>query len=278
VHPQDARDAGLEEGGFAHIATPFGTCVLKVDVTDRQRRGEIFAPIHWSDETAAFARVGSLVQPIVDPYSGQPESKATPAAVTAHVFTRSGFLLSRTALSLPPDTWFSRVAIEGGFGYLVASDASAEVWMAWLQTQRPGIAPASYVDATSGIFRAAVFSGGAIDLCVFAGPVGTTPEWDAAKALFAKKALDDIERRMLLSGKSTGGLSSAGPTVCACFGVGRNTISDLIASGQGSTPAAIGARLKAGTNCGSCVPELKRLIAQTPAMNPAQPAAITVAG
>jgi len=27
--------------------------------------------------------------------------------------------------------------------------------------------------------------------------------------------------------------------------------------------AEIGARLKAGTNCGSCIPEMKRLIAQT---------------
>ena len=26
----------------------------------------------------------------------------------------------------------------------------------------------------------------------------------------------------------------------------------------------IGAQLKAGTNCGSCIPELKRLIVQTP--------------
>jgi assimilatory nitrate reductase catalytic subunit len=57
------------------------------------------------------------------------------------------------------------------------------------------------------------------------------------------------------------GLASAGPIVCSCFGVGRNTICDAIASGAGSA-AEIGARLKAGTNCGSCIPELKRLIAQ----------------
>ena len=67
---------------------------------------------------------------------------------------------------------------------------------------------------------------------------------------------------MLLSGKSTEGAASAGPIVCACFGVGRGTICDTIASGARTT-AEIGARLKAGTNCGSCIPELKRLIAQT---------------
>ena len=69
---------------------------------------------------------------------------------------------------------------------------------------------------------------------------------------------------MLLSGKSTDGLASAGPIVCACFGVGRNTICDAIAAGA-RTAAEIGAKLKAGTNCGSCIPELKRLIAQADA-------------
>ena len=58
------------------------------------------------------------------------------------------------------------------------------------------------------------------------------------------------------------GLANAGPIVCACFGVGRNTICDTIAAGARSA-ADIGAKLKAGTNCGSCIPELKRLIAQT---------------
>ena len=66
---------------------------------------------------------------------------------------------------------------------------------------------------------------------------------------------------MLLSGKSADGLASAGPVVCACFGVGRAAILAAIAAGAG-TAAEIGAQLKAGTNCGSCIPEMKRLIAQ----------------
>jgi assimilatory nitrate reductase catalytic subunit len=60
--------------------------------------------------------------------------------------------------------------------------------------------------------------------------------------------------------------------VCACFGVGRGTICDTIAAGARSA-AEIGAKLKAGTNCGSCIPELKRLIAQTAVAEPAKLAA-----
>ena len=74
---------------------------------------------------------------------------------------------------------------------------------------------------------------------------------------------------MLLSGKSMDGLADTGPIVCACFGVGRNTICDTIAGGARSA-ADIGAKLKAGTNCGSCIPELKRLIAQTATRDPEQ--------
>ncbi len=66
---------------------------------------------------------------------------------------------------------------------------------------------------------------------------------------------------MLLSGKSAQGHASAGPVVCACFGVGRVTICDAIEAGARSA-AELGLKLKAGTNCGSCIPELKRLIAQ----------------
>jgi assimilatory nitrate reductase catalytic subunit len=78
---------------------------------------------------------------------------------------------------------------------------------------------------------------------------------------------------MLLSGKSTDGLANADSIVCACFGVGRTAICDAIATGASST-AEIGAKLKAGTNCGSCIPEMKRLIAQTaPNARPQQLAA-----
>jgi assimilatory nitrate reductase catalytic subunit len=93
------------------------------------------------------------------------------------------------------------------------------------------------------------------------GPAREAGDWNVVKSLFGAGTLSDDQRRTLLSGKSMDGLASAGPIVCACFGVGRTTICDAIAAGAASA-AEIGARLKAGTNCGSCIPELKRLIAQ----------------
>jgi assimilatory nitrate reductase catalytic subunit len=123
---------------------------------------------------------------------------------------------------------------------------------------------AEYSDFGGGIFRAASFIDGRIETCLFIGPARDAGDWGIVRDLFAKDALDDDQRRMLLSGKSADGLESAGPIVCACFGIGRTAICDAIARGAGSA-AAIGAQLKAGTNCGSCIPELKRLIAQADA-------------
>jgi assimilatory nitrate reductase catalytic subunit len=112
------------------------------------------------------------------------------------------------------------------------------------------------------VYRAASFASDRIETCLFVGPAHDAGDWEVVKGLFVADHVTDDQRRMLLSGKSSEGAASTGPVVCACFGVGRGTICDTIAAGA-RTAAEIGAKLKAGTNCGSCIPELKRLIATT---------------
>ena len=94
VHPADAEAAALLEGGFAQVTTRHGSCVLKVVLSAGQRRGSIFAAIHWSDATASSARICDLVMGDTDRYSGQPEAKATPAAIAPVAFAFRGFALT----------------------------------------------------------------------------------------------------------------------------------------------------------------------------------------
>jgi assimilatory nitrate reductase catalytic subunit len=223
----------------------------------------LFAPIHWNETNASSGRVGSLVAAFTDPFSGQPEMKATPAAITAHVYAQRGFALSRRPLQLPDGVWWSRVAVTDGHGYLLAHNLDPEFWQNWFPATAPCDDVAAYDDRSAGSFRAAAFAGECIELCLFSGAFEEPVEWDAVKPLFEKGVVSADERRMLLSGRSGDGLAGGGPIVCACFGVGRNTIGDAIKTGACSV-AAIGASLKAGTNCGSCIPELKRLLAQAP--------------
>jgi assimilatory nitrate reductase catalytic subunit len=260
IHPDDALMSGVTDGGFARVVTDYGQCTLRVAVSARQQRGMLFAPIHWSEETASAARVGALVAPITDPFSGQPENKATPAAILPYEFVFRGFALSRVRLELPGHVWWTRVSVAGGYGYLFADNADLARWQSWLRAVA-GSDLAEYRDFGGGVYRASSFAGDRIETCLFVGPARDAGDWNVVKSLFAADSLSADQRRMLLSGKSTDGLASAGPVVCACFGVGRATILAAIAGGAG-TAAEIGAQLKAGTNCGSCIPELKRLIAQ----------------
>src|SRR6202011_3849689 len=161
-----------------------------------------------------------------------------------------GVALSRAQLELPPHAWWTRVAVTGGYGYLFADNADLAGWQSWLRSVA-GPDLAEYKDFGGGGFRAAAFVGDRIETCLFVGPAHDAGDWDVVKNLFAADALSEDQRRMLLSGKSADGLASAGPIVCACFGVGRNTIVAAIAAGARSA-AEIGAQLKAGTNCGSC--------------------------
>ena len=59
-------------------------------------------------------------------------------------------------------------------------------------------------------------------------PADKNPADDRLKALFAQDALNDDQRRMLLSGRSGEGLAATGPVICACFGVGLNLIRQAI--------------------------------------------------
>jgi assimilatory nitrate reductase catalytic subunit len=262
IHPDDAIKSGVTDGGFARVSTDYGQCILKVVVSERQQRGMLFAPIHWSEQTASGARVGALVAPLTDPYSGQPENKATPASIVPYEYVFRGFALARTPLELPPQIWWTRVSVKGGYGYLLANNADLSGWQSWLQTVAGGDV-AEYKDIGGGVYRAASFSQDRIETCLFVGPARDAGDWNVVKTLFAADALSSDQRRTLLSGRSLDGLASAGPVVCACFGVGRTAICEAIAAGAGSA-AEIGARLKAGTNCGSCIPELKRLVEQAP--------------
>src|SRR4029453_192185 len=146
-------------------------------------------------------------------------------------------------------------------GCFFAPKAGLTGWTSWLRGNATDDL-AEYKDFGGGVYRAASFAGDRIDTCLFIGPARDAGDWNVVKDLFAAGPLGNDQRRMLLSGKSADGLANTGPVVCACLGVGRNTICDAIAAGAHSA-ADIGARLKAGTNCGSCIPELKRLIAQT---------------
>ena len=271
IHPDDAAMAGLQDGGFARVTTQHGSTVLRVCIRPGQQRGSIFAPIHWSDATASDARVGALAMADTDPFSGQPELKATPARVEPVEFAYRGFALTRERIALPHGTWFARVAVAGGHGLLFATNELPTRWHGLAEqliaddTER-----AEYIDLPRGIVRIAAFRDGRIEACIFCGPAQNSPHWEIVRALFDAGVLAERDRRILLSGRSAEGMAESGPIVCACFGVGLEAIRRAMTQGTAVNVAEIGRALRAGTNCGSCIPELQGIVeraAAAPASN-----------
>lgn len=260
VHPQDARAANLTDGGFAKISTPHGAVIVKVVVSDSQRPGSVFMPIHWSGETASCARVGDLISAQVDPHSGQPESKATPAAITPVLFSLHGFARTRHSLMLPEGTWWARVAVAEGSEYRLATSHGPMIWHDFAYGSLGGDARlAEQVEGRS--YRAAAFVDGEVEGYLCIGPADAPPQWNAA--LFSAADVADgqpLQVRTLKEYEDYGGETE--PVICACFQVGVETVRKAVAGGAVRTVEEIGQTLRAGTNCGSCLPELKRILAR----------------
>ncbi|MFL5181174.1 MAG: molybdopterin dinucleotide binding domain-containing protein, partial [Microvirga sp.] len=263
VNPADAARLNLRHGDLARVSTAHGAAVLEVAVEEGQRPGSLFAPIHWSSENSSNGRIGALVHAVVDPLSGQPDAKATPAAIAPEPARTRGFVLSRSPLpspAVPGGLWWARFAVGGGFGTLFATTRSAREIAEWALALFSDAELAEYADDAAGVYRCAAVVGGSLQGVLFAGPAEARPHWDAAKALFAEAG--DSTARLVLSGQTRSGEPDAGPLVCACFGVGLARIREAVLTEAAISPEAIGQLLRAGTNCGSCVPELKRIIAR----------------
>jgi assimilatory nitrate reductase catalytic subunit len=273
LHPDDAARAQLADGGFARIESRHGGAIMRVRVTEAQTRGEVFAAMHWSESNCSAGPADRLVGAACDPVSGQPELKATAVTVLPQPVAWHGLLLRRASVQLQSADYWCRIAIEGGFGYTLsgvdklAADyetPDAARILAWL-----GVATTSdlavYADPARGVFRYASFIDGALDACLFiARDPASLPDRAAATMMFAE-APPGHNRARVLAGVSLKGVASPGPTVCACFAVGRTTITDAIQSRELTSVAEIGTALRAGTNCGSCLPELAAILREVEA-------------
>jgi assimilatory nitrate reductase catalytic subunit len=267
LHPDDAAGLFLEDGELAQVHSAWGDAVVRVRISDAQQPGQVFVPMHWNDQFAARARVGALVNPRTDPVSGQPEFKHTPARVLPYRPRWHGFALSRRPLASLPAGYWSRARRDGLWHYELAGEAIEADWPTFarslLGAGDRGLQWSELLDAAQHRYRAAGFLEGRLEATVFIGPDHRLPPRDWLTGLFARASLAPPERSRILAGTPRKGSGAdGGPVVCSCHGVGRDTLVQAIGEHGLRTVAALGEALGAGTNCGSCIPELKALIAQ----------------
>ncbi|GAB3628910.1 nitrate reductase [Pandoraea terrae] len=266
LHPQDALLAGVREGGLARVSSRWGSMVARVRMSGGIARGSVFVPIHWNGQFASDARVGAVVNPVVDPVSGEPEFKHTPVMVEPFGVAWHGFVLSRHALNTDEATWWTRIQGKQFVRYELAGRQQLGAVHDWarklLGVDDPHADWLEYQDATARVYRAVHVVDDRIEACIYLSPRPELPSRNWLAGLFGQDRLEDIDRASVLLGQPITAGADVGPTVCSCFGVGRNTICDAIRTQGLQSTGEITACLKAGGNCGSCVPELKRLLAE----------------
>ena len=159
-------------------------------------------------------------------------------------------------MTLPDGTWWARVAVAEGAEYRLATSRATIFWHDFAYRILAGEARlAERIDGES--YRAAAFVDGELEGCLCVGPASV--QWNTLELTEADVA-DGDGQPALKTAAANAYIGIAEPIICACFQVGLDTVRKAVNRGAVKTIADIGRSLRAGTNCGSCLPELKRII------------------
>ncbi len=251
VHPDDAASCGLAGDGLAEVSTAQGSAIYRVAITATQQQGMIFVPMHWTDVMGAGGRTGRLARSNNDPISGQPGFKNVPASIKPVKPDWRAFLVSRAECS-PDALYWTRSRVAAGWLTEIAGTGSIDFDALLPPGQRSEAA-----DFARGLRRIVVTDeAGELLAALFVTRTGQLParEWIAEQL-----ANDNVEVTELLAGRPATPQPDKGPIVCVCHGVGEQQILKACVQGADSLQK-VGQCTGAGTNCGSCRPEIARLI------------------
>lgn len=262
ISPADAASLAVVPGDLLCLTGRGESLVLPVAITDAQRQGEVFVPLHWTAADGSAASVNRLVTPVCDPVSGEPAFKHCRALIRRVAAAWHGVALSRTPVaSLPPGIVWSVTPREDGLLLLrlAGLDGGAAPVEPVLDLIAGEGASLDHADPGRTLFRRACFHGTALDALVFiARERGALPSPDLMAERFERAwPVRDPGRLFGASGVETARRSR---TVCVCQQVSEATIREAILRSNCTDVGALGRITAAGTGCGTCLPELKAMI------------------
>ena len=256
IHPTDAAQIDVVEGDLVAVGNTCGDGILRALITPRATPGQVFAPMHWTRQKAPSGTINSLIRPEVDPVSGQPASKT--GAVELRKFAAAWYGFAASTTEMQPSEIYSAVA-RTRTGWQVEL-AGRCLPLNWEDTARrvtgcTNATAAIVTDAQTGTTAISFTQSGTLMGVFYAAPTPIALARSHVVALIGTQA----DPFRVLAGRPAAGQPDPGATVCGCFDVGRNTLLAAVQGGA-TTVAALGAQTCAGTNCGSCKPELAALL------------------
>lgn len=281
----------VKSGDLVHVTSRRGSQILPAIAGDDMRAGQAFIGMHWGEEYLSGRGhrgdgsygVNALTSPALDPSSKQPELKhAAVKILKAELPWRflvfgwvdeSQVLVLQSALrpymrrfSFASCTLFGRDKV--GVLFRAADDYPATPELSQEIEARFGISGSRvlrYDDARRGNARHILVQDGKLAAVSLAGD--TSAESWLKEYLESEQPVAALGRLLLMpSSKPPQGFKARGRIVCNCFNVAESDIGEALRAGAGQDAApdallaALQQNLKCGTNCGSCVPELKKMI------------------
>ncbi|MCF2949994.1 nitrate reductase [Paraglaciecola aquimarina] len=277
MHPKDADAMALKEHDLVnltagHLSHEQSDICLPLVLDDKQRKGELFAPIHWSTTNSASSNITGLYTDANDKISGQPELKHAAVALTKVDYPLQGKIFVKQSLAVEllreKFAYFVTTPVEQGtLIYFGTEHSEAEVKL-WLQINLPLYD--EWVSVTGGdVASTFAMREGLLSLCLFMGKEHLDVDTGWISSLLAGGLVDGEQMHGLLNNQPDEQFKQ-GKLICSCFKVGENTIIDAIQKGCDSVDK-LGNALKCGTNCGSCKSELSQLVNQHKGLLAANP-------
>lgn len=281
MHADDMARRSLADGDLARVRSRRGEIVVRVAASPEMRPGQTFLPMHFGRRHLSNAGVNELMAPAVDPYSRQPEMKHAAVQVEKASLPFQA-LAMRTAVGEAYAqeralAWLTRLQpLLARFDYaslaLAGRDQPAVVlriahgeslpaeWDAEIDAllDLPAAECLAYRDARRNIDKKALIVEGKL-----AGLrlTGETAAGDWLRETMVEGMPADELRRWIFAPLAAPPVATTarGRIVCNCLNVAEADIVSAIAGG--ATLELLQAGLKCGTSCGSCVPEIKRMLA-----------------
>ncbi len=273
MHPQDASVRGLEDDGLVRVRSRRGEAIVPLSLDKDIRPGVVFLPMHWGQLNARTGRVNRLTGMFVDTLSKQPEFKHSAVEVERFEPTWQGMmLLAGERLEL------GRAMIEGyTYGVVHCAGDDHPVTTVELACVKPltrekyrrldqlleqgrDMETLTYVDRKHAIHRKAWLEDGRLVAVRWVGGEVAEALW-LRKLMLDGRDVGELRPFLLAPGGPVNKEDTKGCIVCSCNNVGEK---ELLAAMQGgaATLDALKSATLAGTGCGSCVPEIKRLLAR----------------
>lgn len=267
IHPKTADQLKIKANDFVKVESQWGQMIAKAQITDRVRPEQIYTPMHWTGKLSRSGRMGAVVNPATDPVSGQPESKHTPVKASLWLPAWQGVVFSKVPLPLPEIKYAVSVGTDSGYRYELAGEELPTNWTQWLNlySDSQGFKcqqRQEYSEPGKGLLHWAGYTNGQLVFGIYVQTQLPDVDRDWLQTCLSNNALSDQDKSTLFAGKLPDGQTSPGPIVCACHSVGRNQIIQSIQEQGCHSAEEVGKYCKAGTNCGSCLPEVSRLVEQ----------------